>query len=513
MTVSSRSLQSPTPLLWASGDPAASIPPGTIVASRFRVAHQRVWHDLQPAQLPLAPVPLPKDLQCYARAYEQNLHLPQIYDICLLETGDRVVLLDNPPLDARGELLPSLQAAWPKATALRQLNWLWQMLELWPLLAALGVADSLLQFDNVRVADGRVRLLELLPATGAATQKQLGIVWATLAPKARPAISPQLSFIAAQLQRSQAERDSAIASLNSLLLAATARQPRTWEVSVLTDTGRFPRHNQDSCYPLGHFRSDAASPNELQATDSILVCDGIGGHDGGEIASQLAVQSLKLQIDKLLVETARNPSAQMPTAIARQIATTVRVTNNSIVARNNAQNRHARSRMATTLVMAVQVKQHLAEDGNPAHEVYLAHVGDSRAYWLTARRCCQLTVDDDMATQYILNSRLLPRTAIQRVRLRALSQAIGIADASGLRPTVRRLIVDEDGLLLLCSDGLSDYQFLEESWHEFAPAVLRDELSLASATRLAMKLANDRNGHDNITLAIARYRLGPRRRI
>ncbi|MGK7929540.1 MAG: PP2C family serine/threonine-protein phosphatase, partial [Spirulina sp.] len=240
----------------------------------------------------------------------------------------------------------------------------------------------------------------------------------------------------------------------------------------------------------------------------MMVCDGIGGHEGGEIASQLAVQSLKLQIRALLAESIEDPEIMSPDLVEEQLTAIVRIANNLICFRNDEQKRESRRRMATTLVMAVQLPQQVANlevgVGN-SHELYLVHVGDSRAYWITENYCQLLTVDDDVTTREIRLARSLGAIAAQRPDAGALTQALGTREAERLRPTIQRFIIEEDGILLLCSDGLSDNQLLEGSWREFAPNVLAGKQSLESAVEYLIKLANQKNGHDNTSIVAALY--------
>lgn len=128
--------------------------------------------------------------------------------------------------------------------------------------------------------------------------------------------------------------------------------------------------------------------------------------------------------------------------------------------------------------------------------------GDSRAYWITADYCQQLTLDDDVATREVRLGRALYREALKRPDAGALTQALGTRDGELLHPTIGRLIVEEDGLLLLCSDGLSDRNLVEQSWKEFAKPVLKGKLSTEAAVQSWINLANEKNGHDNTSVVL-----------
>jgi protein phosphatase len=145
------------------------------------------------------------------------------------------------------------------------------------------------------------------------------------------------------------------------------------------------------------------------------------------------------------------------------------------------------------------------------HELYLVNVGDSRAYWITQNSCQQLTVDDDVANREVCHGRSLYWDAVQRSGSGALTQALGTREAEFLRPTVQRFIIEEDGLLLLCSDGLSDNQRVEQCWQNFSASVLNGEQSLESAVQGWIDIANDKNGHDNISVVMIYCGVSPQK--
>jgi protein phosphatase len=197
--------------------------------------------------------------------------------------------------------------------------------------------------------------------------------------------------------------------------------------------------------------------------------------------------------------------------MADQLAGVVRVVNNLIAGQNDSQKREQRQRMGTTLVMAVQPPQTLSTEqgrGN-THELYLVHVGDSRAYWISSDSCQQLTVDDDVANREVRAGRSLYSQVIDRPDAAALTQALGTREADWLRVTVQRFILDQDGILLLCSDGLSDNRLVEQHWESVMQPVLQGKLGLETAAQTWLDLANRHNGHDNASLVLMHCQLNP----
>ncbi|XGV95467.1 MAG: PP2C family serine/threonine-protein phosphatase [Leptolyngbya sp. BL-A-14] len=503
--------------LWAVGQQQAVPSVGSQVAGRYYVTAPQIWLDTQPGLMPDVPTDWSDEILPYLHLYPQRLHLPEVYGFCpptdTIPEG-ALFLLENVPLDAKGNLLSAIAHAWSQATALRQVYWLWQLLQLWTPLLEQGVASSLLAADNIRVEGWRVRLCQLFndadvlaaPAETAVVPPTLGDLanrWLEWVETAKADVADPLQALCLQMQEGS-ELGSITLQLNQLLLKQAAQLPLRVQIVGATDTGPQRSHNEDACFPVTP--TDNAHSNEL-ASRLAIVCDGIGGHEGGEVASQTAVRSLTLQAQALLAEVEAQTELVSPELLMQQLEASVRVVNNLIASQNDTQGREERRRMGTTLVMALQIPQRLLTLENATgngHELYLVNVGDSRAYWMTPRYCHLLTVDDDVATREVRLGRSLYREALQRPDAGALTQAIGTRDAEFLHPTIQRFILEEDGILLLCSDGLSDHGLIEESWAEYTDAILKGKHSLELAAKTWIDLANQKNGHDNTSVVILR---------
>jgi protein phosphatase len=493
--------------LWASGFDAGDVRSPAKIADRYEVIAEHIWLDTHPGLLPDIPEQLPAEIIPYQRLYPLRLHLPIVYGFTRkLEGSDNaILLLENVPIDKSGNLYPAITDAWEQATPVRQVYWLWQILQLWSPLSELKVAGSLLLSDNLRIQGWCVRLLELRE-TQQPNLQQLGEFWQTLVENAKPTVAEPLQKIVHSMRTESANLKEIATQLNRLLLSSAAELPLILKVAGATDPGLELTQNEDNCFPTAF--DSIEDPLLLRVS---IVCDGIGGHEGGEVASQLAVQSVKLQIRALLTEVAEQPELVSPQLLEGQLEACLRVVNNLICNCNNEQKREGTQRMGTTLVMAVQVPQgvesttgYLSENAN---ELYLANVGDSRAYWITPDYCQQLTVDDDVTAREVRNQRSLYRKALLRPDATALTQALGTKDGEFLRPVIQRFIIEEDGILLLASDGLSDNNWVEQSWQDYAVPVLRGELSLEEAVYSWIKLANQKNGHDNTSVVLTHCRV------
>jgi protein phosphatase len=497
------------PYLWVVGESLEALPVGELVHRRYRIVAPRIWLDTQPEQRPEVPDSLPQQAMPYLQAHDYRLHLPGIYGI-LERSGDApILLLDNAPIHPQAEeLFPAIQAGLAEASPLRQMNWLWQIWELWQNLAEFGVVSSLLDPNNIRVEGWRVRLVELHPDLDEPTIQNFGGLVRSLLSSMHESLTAPLSTLLDQVKAGEIDPTRLSLELNQLLLKQGAQISPRFALAGATAIGPTQPRNEDSCWPCG-------APSAKESTSDIqigIVCDGVGGHDGGEIASQLAVQSLKIQLQTLLAEAESESQALPPQVVMQQIEAVIRIVNELINHQNDNQARVGRQRMGTTLVMAVVIPQHVqTEEGwSRVHEVYLAHVGDSRAYWITPDYCHLLTVDDDISRREVQAGRQVLAQAQERSDAGALTQALGTRSGDHLHPHLQRFILDETGILLLCSDGLSDNYRIEDAWANYIGLIVKDIVTLESAVASWIELANQKNGHDNTAVVLIQHKLPPR---
>ena len=491
--------------VWALGHGTNKIPVGDLVDDRYQVIAPSIWLDKRPEEMPKVPSPVPQFAIPYLKAYPYQLNLPGVYGICHQDSGEAVLLLSNVPVTRQGQLMSAIARDWPEASAFRQAYWLWQMISLWEPLQQCGAAASLLKNSNIRVDAWRVRLIGLSTTPSEPSLADLAKVWeSAYVPGARPAIVGLLNSVCLKLKDENPDLQAITEQINSQLLREAAGRPVDFQVAGATDAGPSKSRNEDACYP---------SQSELKRTGTAdlpllprlsIVCDGVGGHEGGEVASQLVVRSLQLQLRGLLAESMEQSKAIPPRVVIDQIETAIRVANNLINDQNDQQGRAARQRMGTTLVMALVLPQKVDTDEGPAevNELYLTHVGDSRAYWMTADYCHQLTVDDDIAGREVSSGTSFYATAMQRPNANALSQAVGLRSYDQLRPHTQRFLFDTSGVLMLCSDGLSDNYQVEASWANYVGLIVKKIVPLDAAVESWVELANQRNGHDNVAVTL-----------
>ncbi|MEG5125646.1 protein phosphatase 2C domain-containing protein [Microcoleus sp. ARI1-B5] len=479
----------PKHYLWAVGEGIKACKPGDLIAGRYLVKRDRLLVDTQPEQLPELPEEIPSAIAPYLRLFAYQLHVPQVYGLVSPATsklsGD-IWLLENAPIFKVTEsLMPELADSWKGSAAMRQLNWLWQIAQIWQPCIAQGVASTLLTPELLRVEGQLVRFLELQPDRKPPSLSLLGKLWQQWIDDAHPAISNFLRQLCQQMVAGQVRHGEQLMGQLDKALAKCGRfYDRHVEIATGTDVGRARAHNEDACYPP----SGTVFAGLPGSSACAIVCDGIGGQDGGEVASELAIAVLQEKLQLLPLHQANWDPKSLTSKLERAAC----AANDKIAGRNDTEHRQGRQRMGTTLVMGLA---HI-------HELYVAHVGDSRAYLITRTGCYQVTLDDDVACREVRLGYSLYRDALEQVAAGALIQALGITSSNTLHPTVQRFPVDEDCVLLLCSDGLSDKDRVEQCWEEEILPILDGSISVAKARDRLIEIANTRNGHDNVTVAL-----------
>jgi serine/threonine protein phosphatase PrpC len=208
----------------------------------------------------------------------------------------------------------------------------------------------------------------------------------------------------------------------------------------------------------------------------LMVADGLGGHEGGEVASQLAVDS----VAQALVHAAE-PALPM----SEQIMRAVDMAHEAICKHHGASGRTRH--MASTLTVV-----------HVGHGVMIiAQVGDSRAYRFSGGKLTLLTEDQTVVHMMQKKGMLTPEEAQNHPHRNIILQALG-QDKSVL-PEIQTLPFSHNDCLLLCSDGLSSYVA-----HERIEAILSSgEDEHVQCSRL-VEAANAAGGADNVTVVLAR---------
>ncbi len=288
------------------------------------------------------------------------------------------------------------------------------------------------------------------------------------------------------------EPEDIISKADDMPTVVLAMQLSSLEDAGRTDVGRQRHHNEDYFgIETKIEKLELPKSRFLEGHGLYILCDGMGGHAGGEIASELAVNTLRQYFQEHWI------SNQLPTEDS--IREAVYLANEAIYKLNQQDARSGVGRMGTTLVML------LIQDTQAA----VAHVGDSRLYRVTRKQGLeQVTVDHEVGQREITRG-VEPTIAYARPDAYQLTQALGPRDENSVDPDVGFFEINEDTLLLLASDGLSDNDLLETHWQTHLEPLLSSGANLERGVTDLIDLANQHNGHDNITGIIIRAKVRP----
>ena len=236
-----------------------------------------------------------------------------------------------------------------------------------------------------------------------------------------------------------------------------------------SDIGLVRRANEDS------FRCENFSEN----TALLVVCDGMGGANGGSTASQMAVETIYTVLREGLHDN-------MEPAELRELLLHAVEEANMAVYRFSLAEPELRG-MGTTVVAAVLQKE----------AAYIAHVGDSRAYHVKSEGIEQLTVDHSMVQELVRSGDLTALQAKTHPQKNIITRAVGVNE-SVAADFMQETFLPGD-VLLLCTDGLTNYveddTILESVRNEPLEHFCNDLIALAK----------ENGGGDNITIAAAKY--------
>lgn len=240
-------------------------------------------------------------------------------------------------------------------------------------------------------------------------------------------------------------------------------------MAALSDRGKVRPINEDSfCLPNGQMYL-------------ALVADGMGGHQAGEVASDMATSILSE-----LAAKRGGKDISVKTAVSW-----VRKANAAIYA--SAQANPAQRGMGTTLTFLYFMHQ----------RVMLGHVGDSRCYRLRDGQLAQLSTDHSLVQELVRSGTITQEEARNHPYKNIITRALG-ADEQ-VQVDAHDLQLSRSDVFLLCSDGLTDYLTDEE----LQDILLEQETDLQQKARKMVDIALERGGRDNITVLLLDGEVAP----
>lgn len=241
------------------------------------------------------------------------------------------------------------------------------------------------------------------------------------------------------------------------------------KIACKTDMGRTREINEDNFAYL-----DIKGNRIL-----LIVADGMGGHNAGEVASKIAVNSVMDYI-KANIKDIINSSE-----VIELLKESIQKANSDIY--KESINNSGCSGMGTTITAAFIYSGH----------VCIGHVGDSRAYIFKDGKLCMITNDHSLVAELLKNGTITEMEAQHHPQKNIITRALGTAD--DVEVDIELAQIDEGDIILLCTDGLTN-MVCDEEIEEY----LSDNTDVDAAASKLVNRANQLGGYDNITVIIGK---------
>ncbi len=238
------------------------------------------------------------------------------------------------------------------------------------------------------------------------------------------------------------------------------------QTAYASSIGRIRKSNQDF---VGVFKNKSD-------VSFAVVCDGMGGHQGGDVASTMAVSHLGHNF----------LNTDFDNAALAQKWLEVQLNSENETILKTADRFSDLNGMGTTIVLAIAFKD----------SALIAHLGDSRAYSYTDGKFTQLTEDHSLVNELVKMGQITKEQAKHHPQKNIITQALGVS--STINPQYSTISLKENDLILLCTDGLTNS--LNDP--QIQQILATKDLSLKDKCNKLINEANRLGGGDNITVCL-----------
>ncbi|PKR87010.1 Stp1/IreP family PP2C-type Ser/Thr phosphatase [Heyndrickxia camelliae] len=243
---------------------------------------------------------------------------------------------------------------------------------------------------------------------------------------------------------------------------------------VKTDTGKVRLNNEDNGDML----------TNISGAYLAIVADGMGGHNAGDVASEMAVDILREYWMNSFKDN------EIDAAIAEKwLRETIMDVNTRLY--EHAQTDSNLDGMGTTLVAAICTNEFIT----------IANIGDSRGYLLNENGFQQLTEDHTLVNELVKTGQISKEDAQHHPRKNLILKALGTELT--VEVDIKTIMIDNGDCLLLCSDGLYD----KVTDLEMKDMLCKDGLTMEEKAQAMIDLANENGGEDNITILLLDFPL------
>lgn len=237
-----------------------------------------------------------------------------------------------------------------------------------------------------------------------------------------------------------------------------------------SDIGKVRRVNEDAT-------------TIVESSESIfaIVADGMGGHQAGDVASKLTIDSLQQLWKEKEIELLNRDETKI------WLIDAIKQTNQAILdyVKDNV---HLKG-MGTTVVAAISTREYFI----------VAHIGDSRAYVLDEHSISQVTKDHSLVGELVRSGHLSEEDALFHPKKNVILKALGTDEE--VEPDIYISDWNEKKLLLLCTDGLTNKITDNELYEKLSKNCTQQKIEEL------IHIANERGGEDNITIAVIDHQL------
>lgn len=272
------------------------------------------------------------------------------------------------------------------------------------------------------------------------------------------------------------------------------------EAATATDPGRERTMNEDRVW------AQIYQPSEGIPVGLFIVCDGIGGHLGGECASHWAVESIKRDLSSLfcpadprqtmLLSKQELEAYQAGVEITRQSALIQleRLVHRAVQRANQVVYEYAQKKPEDAGNAGTTVSMAVVQDNG----LVVANVGDSRTYLFRSGKMRQITQDHSVVASLVASGQIKSNEIFSHPQRNLIYRSLG--QKSKVKVDIYTEIIFSGDYLLLCTDGLWEMVRDEEVLGD----LIRNSKNLQHACRLLVEAANNAGGSDNIGVVLVR---------
>ncbi|HHU63871.1 MAG TPA: Stp1/IreP family PP2C-type Ser/Thr phosphatase [Clostridiales bacterium] len=245
------------------------------------------------------------------------------------------------------------------------------------------------------------------------------------------------------------------------------------ELGAGSHKGMVRKRNED-CFYIP--KNDDSRRDDGLKRVLLVIADGMGGHNAGEVASSIAVDTVVQRMNNITLD-AEN--------IQDEIVNAISLANRNILEKSHQHEQY--SGMGTTITMAVVLE----------NVAYIGHMGDCRAYLIRDGEIKQLTDDHSLVEELVKNGSITEEEAVNHPQKHVITRALGIDEQIQVDIIVQELSCED--ILILCTDGLINHISVEEL---LELAVRYDNMQRLVDTLI--ETVNARGGYDNVTVIAAK---------